>query len=139
MDFLLSGRLKELYDFMIENPEFEGLDHRVPLPYNYRQYGHPEPFYPIVAICEFMVNDGPALWELGVERNDAAYVKQWIKKGGDITIRHPVTGNTIAHDNYSLFLSLDLPNALEILFMTNYNDIEAHVYNEFEYMREIRD
>lgn len=122
MQYVENGDLQALYDYILINEDYS-LDRTVELPAEHHRY-HPEKFYPINEIYNFIDADGPILWDK-LKDGDLVYVSRWLKKGGNSKIRHPVTGDTIAHVNFALCRLLRNELAKGFEQELNYNAVEA--------------
>lgn len=107
MNFIQDGDLEGLYQFMGRGKTVEN----VALPLEHTTPSMPNPYYPVAAIKDFVSQSGDVLWKL-LQHSQAnvSLLREWLDSGGDINIRHPVTGNYIPHENLNLFMSLSFRN-----------------------------
>lgn len=132
MECLNSGDLNGLYRYILDGGEIENLE----LDKKFINRHMPNPYFVVEDVKRFISNGGDTLWKLLKERDDFnikfnMLVERWLDEGGDINIRHPVTGNYIPHENMSMFLSLSKKHRLKfkhnLTFATNFDGDEAGV------------
>lgn len=128
MNYIETGDISGLYDALIEDPDlFTGLDTQVELVALSDDYKYPESYKPVQEILEFKSSGGVELWEM-LYNEDVKKIHQWLDEGGDVFIRHPVTGDTIAHINYKIFQALqfhDVTVKEEIAAIENFKGISV--------------
>lgn len=100
MNFLREGKFDELYEYILRSNDFS-LDRTTTVDLDYALPGYPENYMIVGAIYDFISEGGPALWN-ALLTGDICYVRKWILSGGNRMIRHPVSGDTIAHVNYGM-------------------------------------
>lgn len=82
-------------------------------------------------INKFLDMEGDQLWWY-IETHNKEGILGWMKKYNYAIVHHPVTGKTIAHENYKLFKQLNLPNWMKISCSRDYSGIYAQVYYKNE-------
>lgn len=102
IEMIKSGEVDLLYQVIL-NKEFdfnlETLFSFV-LPQKFSKTNHPNPFYPVKEIVEFIENGGDELFRL-LKEDEFDEIYKW-SKTHDIGLQHPITGDTVFHHQYSL-------------------------------------
>lgn len=116
-----NNRLEDLYQWLLKNPNYDNrrvMIHQMPAKY---WENRPENFAPAARIRTFLKMGGDKIWK-SINAFEMSYIIDWGRKckQTDFFMQHPLTGNTIFHENLSLVNAFDnVPES--VLAMTNYD------------------
>lgn len=105
------NRIDELYDIMRKTYYERGDESlfenawNVMLPEEHRTSFHPREFYPVRAINEFLKNKGEDIW-VNIRKKNYTWLHPSAYEGHEF-LQHPVTGNTIFHEDPDLIYFYD--------------------------------
>lgn len=123
------NQLNDLYNWLVKNENYSNkrvMNHQLPNEY-WILKNLPEKYTPAREIRTFIKKGGPELWQR-INSFDVKWIKHWIDTHEeDLAITHPLSGNTIFHENISFENICDV--SMGVLSMLNHESNPAKFYN----------
>lgn len=127
-----NNRLEDLYQWLLKNPNYDNrrvMIHQMPPKY---WENRPDNFAPAARIRTFLKMGGDKIWK-SINAFEMSYIIDWGRKckQTDFLMQHPLTGNTIFHENLSLLNAFDnVPES--VLSMSNYDGLLPEHLNPYD-------